>query len=351
MSRFLALLAAAVMVVGAIVVRDLFNGRDEGTGDADTLELVCGTDLLAACNALAEGVDGSGITVRAEDEAVTAARLADGDLVLGDDTAWLAAGQWPEIAEAGGAQLPELAGSRVLARSPAVIVAREDRMAAIESACGPATWACIGNHAGGSWTDLGGEETWGRVEVALPDTTRGDGSVAVNQAVASRVGTTDFVTNDLDDPEVSTWFSLLASESASNSSGTTPLTRFLRVPGSLGVVGAAEAEAVDALSSAAVSDTVSVVAPEPLATTDVRLWSASDTGLADALDRLGTEPLGSALMRAGWRTVEESGATATAPADSIGADMRSLAVDLPGGDGMPAPGVVSAVNRRWEEER
>jgi len=350
-SRFLALLAAAVLVVGAIVVRDLLD--DDGDDDSeagDALQLVCGTDLLAVCNAVAEDSGGSEIVVRAEDEAVTAARLAEGDLDLGDDTVWLAAGPWPDITEAGGSQLPELAGSRILARSPAVIVARGDRMAAIESACDVADWACIGDHAGGSWTDLGGEETWGRVEVGLPTTTRGDGSVAVNQALASRVGSTDFATNDLDEPEVSAWFSRLASESASNSAGSTPLARFLRVPGSLGVVGASEAEAIDTLASAAVADSLSVVAPEPPATADVRLWGGSDSRVVEALDRIGTDSLGSALAGAGWRIVDDSGTAVAPSAGSIGADMRSLTVALPDGDGLPAPGVVSAVNRRWEEE-
>jgi hypothetical protein len=350
-TRLLALLAAAVMVVGAIVVRGLVDddgGGDSEGGSGDTVELVCGTDLLAACNLLAEGDGGPEVVVTAEDEAVTAQRLADGDPVLDDGTAWLAAGPWPAIAEAGGAELPSLSGSETLARSPAVIVARDDRMSALEAACGTVTWACIGDGAGADWADLGGEATWGRVEVGLPSTARGDGSAAVNQAVASRVGRSDFATNDLEDPAVDSWFARLADESGANATGTTPLARFLSVPGSLGVVGASEAEAVDALSSAASAGDYVVVAPEPVVTSDVRLWAGSDDALGAALDRLGPDRLASALGRAGWRTAGGA-ATAGADADSMGADLRSAAVALPDGDGLPAPGVVATVNRRWDE--
>ena len=351
MTRLLALLAAAVMVVGAIVVRGLLD--DDGDGDGgpgDTVELVCGTDLLPACNALAEGDGGPEVVVTAEDEALTAQRLADGDLVLDGDTVWLAVGPWPALTEATGRELPSLSASGALARSPVVIVARDDRMSALEAACGTVTWACIGDGAGDDWADLGGESTWGRVEVGLPSAGRGDGSAAVNQAVASRVGRTDFATNDLEDPAVDSWFARLAEESGANATATTPLARFLSVPGSLGVVGASEAEAVDALASAASAGDYVVVAPEPVVTADVRLWAGGDDVLAAALDRLGPDRLASALVGAGWRTGDGGAATAGADADSMGADLRSAAVDLPDGDGLPAPGVVATVNRRWDDE-
>lgn len=351
MTRLLALLAAAVMVVGAIVVRGLLD--DDGGGDGatgDGLDLVCGTDLLPACNALAGGDGGPEVEVTAEDEAVTAQRLADGELVLDGDTVWLAAGPWPALTEAAGGELPALSGSGALARSPAVIVARDDRMSALEAACGTVTWACIGDGAGDDWADLGGEAAWGRVEVGLPSTGRGDGSVAVNQAVASRVGRSDFATNDLEDPAVGSWFARLAGESGANATATTPLARFLSVPGSLGVVGASEAEAVDALSSAASAGDYVVIAPEPVATADVRLWAGGEGELAAALDRLGPDRLASALGDAGWRTGDGDAATAAADADSMGADLRSAAVALPDGDGLPAPGVVATVNRRWDDQ-
>jgi hypothetical protein len=326
--RLLALVAALAMVGLAIVLRGLIDddsGGDgsSGGGDDGRLTLVCGPELLAACDSLEAGDDGIAVTI--EDEAETAARLADGSLVLDTETAWLAAGPWPDIAASQGLDVPDLAGSEVLAHTPAVIVARNDRMEAINSACGSANWSCIGDAAGGQWTDLGGEAAWGRVEVGLPDPDSGGGTVAVNQAVASRVGRTDFATNDLDVPEVEDWFETLAAESKDNASSISPLSQFLRVPGSLGVVGALEAEAISQLESAAVADELATTVPEPSSNAEVRLWAGDEDLLDSLLDRLGQDRLTGALVDEGWR----SGAPDTT--------------------GLPAAGVMSAVNSRWEQ--
>jgi len=329
--RFLALVAAVAMVGLAVVLRGLIDGGDAGDGgsgsddgaDNGTLTLVCGPELLPACNELAREV--ADVTIVAEAEADTAARIADGSLQLDGSTAWIAAGPWPGIATASGLEVPELSGSEVLAHTPAVIVARNDRMEAINSACGSATWSCIGDAAGAAWTDLGGETAWGRIEIGLPDPDSGDGTVAVNQAVASRVGTTDFATNDLEVPEVDDWFETLAAESKDNASSISPLSQFLRVPGSLGVVGALEAEAISQLESAAVADDLATTVPEPTSNAEARLWAADGDLLDSLLNRLGQDRLAGVLADSGWRS--------GAPDDT----------------GLPAAGVMSAVNSRWEQ--
>ncbi|MCP4434348.1 MAG: hypothetical protein GY812_02470 [Actinomycetia bacterium] len=330
MKRFVAVLGAVMMVLVAVLVRGMIDSESDGAGSpgdggGELTELVCGPALLEACNELA-AESGAEVTVTVQDEADTAMALATGELVLDGSLAWLAAGPWPEIAGAGGAEMPELAGSDVLAHSPAVIVARNDRMAAINTACGSANWSCVGDAAGGQWTDLAGDPTWGRLEVALPEPDAGDGTVAVNQAVASRVGSADYATNDLDDPAVEPWFENLARQSKENSSGTSPLTQFLRVPGSLGVVGALEAEAISQLETAAAADELSTTIAEPVAMAEVSLWAGSDALVESALGRLGgIGTVRSALEGSGWRS---------GPADSTG---------------LPAPAVMSAVNSRWEQ--
>lgn len=328
MKRFLAVVAAVALVALAIVLRGLIDddGSDGDVGGSDgggDLTLICGPELLASCNDLAGEMQD--VTVVNEAEADTAARLAEGTLELDDSTAWLAAGPWPDIAAAQGLDLPELAGSDVLANSPAVIVARTDRMAAINSTCGSANWSCIGDAAGGAWTELGGESEWGRIEVGLPEPDSGDGTVAVNQAVASRVGTSDFATNDLESPEVEGWFDSLAQESKDNAASTSPLTQFLRVPGSLGVVGALEAEAIRQLGSAAISDELTTTVPEPTSASEVRLWAGSPADLDLLLDRLGGTRLLEKMTDNGWRA------------------------GAPDATGLPAAGVMSAVNTRWEQ--
>ena len=340
----MALLVAAGLVVGAVLVRSALTD-DGSAGDGD-LELVCGTELAAVC----DGLDGDDdLRVVVEDEAATARRLIEGELAL-DRTAWLAAAPWPamaaESAASEGGELPDLAGSAVLGASPAVIVARTDRMEAITATCGTPTWACIGERAGGPWTDLGGQATWGRVEVAMPDAGTGAGAVAVNQAVASRVGRTDFAINDLDDdPADAAWFDRLASESRANErDDLSALQQFLRVPGSLGVAGALGAEADTELARVSGSEAFVKVVPEPTSVAQVRLWAADADSLSEAIERIDPARLATLLADSGWEATGE--ADATGPGTMVSED-RGPYPDA----GLPNAGVMSAVITRWENVR
>lgn len=357
MKRLLALLAAAALVLAAVVVRGLIDSDgpsepDSGaaSSDGDGFQLICGPELLAACNELA--AEGRNIKVTSEDEQATVGRIAEGDLEPDGSWAWLAAGEWPEYARAGGADVPELPSSEILARSPAVIVARSERLGALENSCPAPDWGCIGGFAGETWESIGGEPSWGRIEVGLPEPDDGEGMVVVNQAVASEVGTAEFATNDLDDPAVESWFDQLASESNANATSTTPLAEFLRRPGSLSVVGATESEAVMLLDGAAAASSLTVLAPSPVATADVRLFAGSDEALGSVLSVLEDADLTGALLATGWRVPDgDGGYRLPSDADSIGADMRSFDTALPESSGLPAPGVVSAVNTEWENIR
>lgn len=356
MKRLLAVLGAVAMVLAAVLVRGLIDGSGDSSAEgpdapSGDLALTCAPELLAVCNAVAAEDDR--IAVTTEDEATTAERLASGDLVPDSSWAWLSAGDWPAYAEASGESLPELSAGSVLARSPAVIVARSDRAAVIEQSCGTLGWSCIGESAGEAWETVGGDPGWGRIEVGLPTPDDGEGMVSVNQAVASRVGTTDFATNDLSDPAISSWFDRIAAQSNQNATSATPLRTLLTVQGALDVVGAIEAEAVAELDGARDSDRFVVVAPEPISTADVQLRAGSEGALGAATSTLDSAGLAGALAAAGWRTPAGDG-DAFEPGvgtDSIGADMRSFDQELPGDPGLPGPGVVSAVNTKWEATR
>ncbi|MFV0317904.1 MAG: hypothetical protein ACK5O2_13210 [Microthrixaceae bacterium] len=372
MKRLLALLAAVALVGVAVLIRGAIDGSgDGGTPGADgngdgPLDLTCGPELLAVCNSLADA--NSRIKVKVEPEADTAAKLADGTLTPDDSWAWLAAGDWPAYEAASGEEMPELASSEVLARSPAVIVARTDRMGVLEAHCGAVDWACIGDSAGSAWSTVGGDPGWGPIKVGIPEPDDGQGMVALNQAVASRIGSSDFATNDLDDPAVSAWFQRLEDLSGGGTSSTNPLVEFIRLPNSLSVVGAIESVAIQELSSYAGADSLTVIAPEPVATADVQLWAADDESLSKSMSVLVDAGLTDALAAAGWRVPETPGtgsqgtgsqgggglgAGATyrvrAASDSIGSDMVSFDTPLPDGSGLPRPGVVWTVNSRWEE--
>jgi hypothetical protein len=341
----LAVAVAAGLVVGAVLVRRAIDGDDGGEGDR--FDLVCGSELASVCDGLAAEDDQ--LRVAVEDASVTAARVAAGELDL-DRGAWLVAAPWPAIAAAGnqdGAdEFPDLAGSGVLAESPAVVVARRDRMEAISATCGEPTWACIGERAGGPWTDLGGQATWGRVEVALPAAGTAAGAVTIDQAVASRVGRTDFAINDLDDdPATSAWFDRLASQSQANQrDDLSPLQQFLRVPGSLGVVGALGAEADSEIGRSSSRDSLATVVPEPRATAQVRLWSADAEAVRDALQRIGSDRLATLLADSGWDATGEEGApgAGTMVSEDMGPYPEA---------GLPNAGVMSAVITRWEHVR
>jgi hypothetical protein len=362
MKRLAALLAAAAMVLAAVLVRGAMDS-DEGSGGNTTngsgrqgdLALLCGPELLAACNAIAEATEGISIDVQPEQE--TADLLASGELELGENRVWLAAGDWPAIATQGGANLPVLASSEVLARSPAVIVGRTERIDAARSKCAPVDWGCLGDFAGSPWTDLGGNATWGDVKVGLPDVAAASGMVTVNQAVASRVGSSQFATNDLAEPTVTGWFEHLARESGKGSSSLEPLAELIQVQGSLSMAGALEADAVRELRSAASAGSFTVIAPEPLATADVRLWAPNQQAVDDAIDELGAERLTAALSDTGWR-IPQGPVDASPPAEAanIDADMDSLDTalpdtDPPSGSGLPSPGTIFTVNTRWRDSQ
>lgn len=354
MKRFAAVLAAVVMVLAAVLVRALVAGEDARGDDGDTgddgLEIICGPELLAACNDLAAEI--GGLRVTQQPEADTAEAIVTGELTLGAGSVWLAAGDWVAITSAGMAtDTGPPISSDVLARSPAVMVARTDRMEVLRAACGEVDWSCVGDSAGDSWTGLGGERTWGRVEVALPSPDSAPGMVASNQAVASRIGTTDFATNDLAEPSVAGWLDSLSSASASNSGAVPPLEDFIGRPAALSVVGALEADAVRVLRDAASAELMTVVAPAPVATADVRLWSGSTGSLERALGTLTPERLAEALAGSGWRPGDGRGTEPPTGAASIGAEMLSLAVELPDGPGLPSPGTIFTVDQRFEDAK
>lgn len=362
MKRFAALVAAAAMVLLAVVLRGMIDGDEgsdgaqHGSGARSDLRVICGPELRAACDAIAESADGVSVTEQAEQE--TANDLASGELTLGEHTAWLAAGDWPAITSAGmgsgddGSQRLELASSAVLARSPAVVVGATERVEAAGSKCGTVDWSCLGAAAGSPWTEVGGEARWGDVKVSVADVDSAAGMVTVNQAVASRVGSSDFATNDVEQPAVAGWFEHFARESADDAGAQELLRRLIVEKGSLSMVGVLESDAVHELANTPSAGSFTVMVPEPVATADVRLWAENDQMLDHALERLGARNLTGALGRAGWRIPTKGGTAYPPPGDAnIEADMSSFDVALPGKPGLPSPGTTFTVNRSWREHQ
>jgi hypothetical protein len=333
------------MVGGAVVVRDRIDGGGSGGGGDEPLRLVCGTDLGPVCEALASADDGIEVTV--EDEGRTADRLSGGRPdELGVD-AWLTAAPWAGIvadnrATAGVEGDPVTSTSDVLARSPATIVALRDRAAALAGSCGgPVSWNCIGELAGRSWTDAGGEAAWGSVRPGLSPPETGNGLAVLSQAVSSRTVAVDlpaeWARNDLDDPAVSGWFDQLASQAKrAGGSVTDPLARFLVAPATFGMVGALESSSGPSVERAANGGQVDVIYPEPVVTADVTLSSLGEVPADDLVDRIGRDRLLDELAAAGWRVPDRE------PAPGVGAGPA-----LPEDSGLASPGALQYLRERW----
>ena len=230
----------------------------------------------------------------------------------------------------------------MIARSPLVIAARQDRAAVLTAFCGgQVTWTCVGEVAGAPWTDIGGQETWGVVRPAHAEPlTSGAGLLVLGAAVASFVATPevdadavtpiDWDTNDA----FPGWFQNLERTVPEEAftPGRDPLGTWLqrRLIG-YDLVGTTEAAALTSLAAAApdIRDDATVLYPAPVATADVLLAPVAGgrdaTGLEDDL----TE----ALITAGYRV--DGNAPPGAPV-------------LPESDGLPAPGALDALRGLWE---
>ena len=334
MKRLLAAVAAIAMVAGAIAVRDVIDGDDtssggNGGGSDETFRLTCATELADACEAIEEARDD--VVVTDEDPGATSDRLVE--LAAGEDPgfdAWLVDGPWEAItadnrsfAGTSGGVLGE--ASDVLARSPALIVAREETAADLAAECGGTiTWRCVGEQAGSL-----------RVGLATPE--RGDGIVTLAEAVGSFFGTTDYAANDFAQPGFSAWFDDLTELSTQDSIGRrSPLAAALAQAGLFDVVGALESQAARLLRG---RDGFAAIYPEPMSIAEVTLVPRDGIDATAALDRLGSDTIDESLAAEGWRT------GGSAPGDlPEGVDAPA---SLPDGANLPAPGVLQQLRELW----
>lgn len=202
--RVLAGLGAVAIVLLAIVVRSAIDddGGSGGSEDHGEPIVVCDTDLAPYCESLM-GLDA--VVVEASD--VTSSGILDGSLDEVD--AWVTTDAWYEVT-AGRSTRP-IGEAELLASSPVVLAADPDRTAAVEALCSArATWRCIGDSAGEQWDAIGGEPTWGRLGVGLPDADTATGLSVLAAVAIGYFGDADFAANEFDDAFAS-WLAKLAS--------------------------------------------------------------------------------------------------------------------------------------------
>ncbi len=325
--RILALVVAVVLVVTAIFVRRALTDDDaEGPGERSATETtaVCATVLATACR------EAGFAEVTSEDPGTTADRLARGE-PLGADL-WVAPEPWPEmvpvLADQANRAPVEAPVTEAVASTRLAIVGWADRVQVVEQTCGgTAGWRCLGDLAGRSWVDAGGQAAWGDVTVGVDpaDTTSGLLTVAAATRgwfAAADPPVVDVATNDLDaDDAYDDWLSGLARSSTIRSPGSgTALDRFVRTPAGASMVTALEADAKRVLSTAARNERFRLVVPEPVATTSVVVWGEGGSGVVDRLR--------SALEDRAWRDPVAQGAT-----------------------GLPRPGVMVQLRDRWNPPR
>lgn len=361
----MALVAAVIMVVGAVVVRARLSSEqvaipggggtpiEEGSSSPQTegpLTLSCPSELESVCTGVEPATGERSVQVTIEPAADTAETLATStiDNPAGPQ-AWLVPAPWVEVTTAlrdpAAGPVVEPSTTEVLARSPLVLAAWEDRAVALDAACGrPLDWPCLGEQAGRSWADdLGQDGASGTVRPAHQAPGVGaTGLLVLGQAVAGYSGTADLGAQALDQPAFAGWFADLQDAVPSGVPGTGSLTTAMLTRGraAFDVAGVTEAEAVGLLGRAGGGRELPVLRyPEPLATADTLLVAYAGSGGADRLEQELGGPLRERLAAAGWRV--DGGAPDGAPGDAP--------TTLPEDDGLPGGGFLVALRNRYQE--
>jgi hypothetical protein len=327
--RLAAVIVAAALVVGAL----WWRSRDDGDGDdgpatpgatttaaATATELICITELADACAATG-ATTGAPTTVEAAGDTID--RLASEPDP--GPVAWATVAPLPQLVDdlraRNGLGLL-FTGSNPLASSRLALVARTPQSSALAAHCGgAATWKCLGDVAGGPWSSIGGQASWGDVQPAheAPDSSA-TGLLTFANAVVSFFGRADIGTADLESDAFADWVRRLerAVPDFGGPQGTPFEQLLLRRPSS--VVGTTDAEI--ASGAGARRNELTVTYPAPMAQADAVLA----TSAAVDVPRSTTDVLVGQLEAGGW------GAPSEAP---------------PGG--LPAPGVLQALRTLWQD--
>lgn len=240
---------AILLVVGAFLVRRNMID-DDGVDDPessvattpdreDATAIVCITELEDVCDALA--TNNADLDVTIEAASVTMDRLAALDDAA-DAPLWLTIEPYPAMVDALrqgrgvdpiGAEVSIVGASRLGIAFPAATGGAPGPVAAITTHCGgQAIWRCVGDNTGATWSELGGEASWGTLRPSLGDVTNSAlGLASLANAVAGYLGDGDVTRSRWEaDNQFLTWFRPLsdASESVALSGGSPVRTMVTR---------------------------------------------------------------------------------------------------------------------------
>jgi hypothetical protein len=258
----LAVLAAVVLVVGAVLIRNrIIDGGDGGGGGGGGgdggVTLACVTELEEACEALADAEDDVEVVV--EDAGTTLEKLTAGD--SGYD-GWLTFDPWPAVVAAGrpaqslGDQGDGLAAAELLIAVP-------DNA---DPCGGPVTWRCLGD-------------------------------TAVN---GGYFGRTDVFTNDFEEPGFDSWYNnLTAADDRDDPLGALllvyPPTRLYDA------VGTDRAQFDASVPGSRADGRLDVAEPDPLAAAVVVMAPVAGADGGERIAELaGNDALAEGLADLGW---------------------------------------------------
>jgi hypothetical protein len=278
--RVLALLGAVALVVGAIAIRQLIVGDDDGEGNGGSggggnggdasVVLACVSELEAACRALE---DRGGVEVVVEDAGATMDKLVAGE--SGYD-GWVTLAPWPEVVafdnpeDALGTPSPPVASAELVLAVPDT-----------SDVCDPEpTWRCLGDTA---------------AAVGLPPQTTATGLLLVGNAVTGYFGRSDIATNDFT-PEFDEWLDRITA----NDGSPDPLRELLRAfPPTLvfDAVGTTSAQYGQEVPGSRAEGRVPAVEPDPLAVATVVVVPIEG---GDVDDVASEDAFVEALTESGW---------------------------------------------------
>lgn len=319
MKRFAALVAAVLMVLGALALRQARDGGDGGDGTGEgpggvPHGIVCAADLAEVCAAAGVDVVASPPAGRTADVLIGADRRDD----LGG-SAWLVTSAWADLVVAERQRLNEEPAFEVhggpLASSPVVLAIWEDRAAQLVERCAlpagrAAGWRCIAEQAGGA-LDAGD-----RVRIAGPDVDSALGLVVAASQAAAVVGRSDYASND---PEAAD-LGRLAPALAGGPAGDTLRQMRAEGPGQITATGTVRARTANLAST---FGTIVAEPGQPAVRAEVVLVVPAGSSVDDS-DR---RALAEALLTAGWDAPSE------------------------GPTGLPSGGVLAAIRTLWAQSR
>lgn len=238
--RLLALAVAALLVVGALLVRSVLGRDDDRSNEESRRVLVCAAELAALCAAPVRGID----EVVVEPAGDTLDRWTTGEAPpVG--TIWLTFDPLPDLVAPRDVARSEAQTAPVGSARLAIALPAEHRDV-LEAYCGDqAWWRCIGAAAGRPWSQLGGDASWGTVRPAVGDARRHALALfALAHATAGYLGSTEFRRADWEaDPAFLPWLRrLVTAVPLSVLSGGTPYATLLTRPSALDLAATDDAE-------------------------------------------------------------------------------------------------------------